>query len=354
LQRFSRQFLLSLGILAPALIAGLIVWTRVTAEPQPKPPYPVPGRQFVAEYGVVGADAAHIVYYWGLFGIGRRIRQAQLLLLGSSHMQFGLSARQLSVTLSRTAGKPVEAFNLGVGCGESALFGARVLQRLGIRGKTTVADIYNTDSLSPCGGEAVKADAYDAYFKVLAIWTKFTWDWLLDGYLPTLMLRDGSATVSRFLSGSIVIVDWRYGDVAYCSRPSQGKVFPQDARGAAYPVDDYSGNNRSDLPPTVPADPKLLDLLAAGQMEPALTLIPFSGSRDYRPKLPAPHSKGGEASFIELSGQGLATFDHNHLTGDSRAVATQRLLDTLSRDGLLSALLAELPATTQRLMSHWL
>src|SRR5580704_10459864 len=183
--------MLSLGILAPALIAGLVVWTKVALEASAKPTYPVPGRNFVAEYGVVSADAAHIVYYWGLFGVAHRIRQAQLLLLGSSHMQFGLSARQLSDTLSRTAGRPVTAFNLGVGCGESALLGVRVLQRLGTQDRMTIADIYNTDSLSPCGDAAVNAHAFDAYFKVLAVWMKFTWDWLLDGNLPLFMARDG-------------------------------------------------------------------------------------------------------------------------------------------------------------------
>jgi hypothetical protein len=73
-------------------------------------------RQFVAEYGGVGAYVGHLLYYWGLFGMRDRIRQADIVLLGSSHTQFGLSARQLSEILSRESGRPIKAFNLGLGC----------------------------------------------------------------------------------------------------------------------------------------------------------------------------------------------------------------------------------------------
>jgi hypothetical protein len=333
-QRFSRQFLASLGILAPVLIAVLAIWTRVAAvEPPARPAFPIPGREFVAEYGLVGADAAHLIYYWGLFGMAAPIRNADLLLLGSSHTQFGLSARQLSARLSRVAGRPVPVFNLGTGCGESTLFGASILHRLGVRGKAVVADMYNTDVDTPCGDAAVHADPFDAYFKVLAIWSKFTWDWLLDGNLPALVLRDGRAAVSPFLAGSVVILDWRFGDAVYCARPSEGRLFPVEAGQRAYPADDYGLG----LPRAVPVDPKLRAVLAAQQTELRLTLIPFSGDRDYLPQLHAPdRGDRSDAPFISLSGRGLSTFDHNHLTADSRAVATDRLLQAIAQDGLLA------------------
>jgi hypothetical protein len=169
------SFFISLSQVFSALIAALMVWTKATsADLSAKPAYPVPGRNFVSEYGGVGADAAHMIYYWGLFGVADTIRHAQLILLGSSHTQFGLSARQLSQAVSEPTGQPVSVFNLGLGCGESALFGAETLERLDVRGKAVVADLYNIDSASPCGAAAASADPIAAYFKLLAIWSKFT------------------------------------------------------------------------------------------------------------------------------------------------------------------------------------
>jgi hypothetical protein len=336
LHRFARQFYVALGLF-PLLIAALVVWTKASAaDPWGKPAYPVPGRNFVAEYGVVGADAAHIIYYWGLFGMAERIRQAQLLLLGSSHTQFGLSARQLSQDLSADPSRPVRAFNVGMGCGESALFGAKILKRLGVQDKAVVADLFNTDALTPCSQAAEHADAFDAYFKVFAIWSKFTWDWLLDGNLPTVMLQNGTATVSRALAGAIVIVDWRYGDVSYCARPSRGMVFPSDEAGTAYPVDGDHGATPTPVPAQLPADPRLLATLSPLHDSPALTLIPFSGEKDYWSRLLREDNAGSDLPFVAVSGRALSTFDHNHLTGDSRAVATDRLLRALRQGGLLS------------------
>jgi hypothetical protein len=337
LRRFGRQFFSSLGIVFPALVVMLVIWTRATsADLSAKPSYPVPGRSFVAEYGGVGAYAAHMIYYWGLFGMADTIRHADLLLLGSSHTQFGLSARQLSETLSAQAGRPITAFNLGMGCGESALFGAETLERLVVRGKAVVADLYNTNSQSPCGAAAVHADPVEAYFKVLAIWAKFTWDWLLDGSLPAIIAHDGSATISRFLTGSIVILDWDYGDATYCSRPSEGTVFPTAERNTAYPVQGFRAAVPDNSPAKVTAEAKLLGEFAAQRLEPVLTLIPSSDDEESLPTTTAPRS-GAQALFIGLSGQGLATFDHHHLTGASREIATGRLLEGMRKKGLLPA-----------------
>jgi hypothetical protein len=339
-RRFARQFFFALAVLFPVLIAALAVWGRAgSAGFSAKPAYPVPGREFVAEYGGVGAYGAQMMYYWGLFGMADTIRHAQLLLVGSSHTQFGLSARQLSETLSAEAGRPVGAFNLGMGCGESALFGAGILKRLGVQGKAVVADLYNADIQSSCGETAAHADPVEAYFKVLGIWAKFTWDWLLDGNLPAIVVRNGAATTSRFLTGSIVIVDWRYGDATYCSRPGEGTLFPAPARNPGYPVETAGQTAPANPPASVPVVPKLLATFEAQRIEPVLTLIPFSDDDEFLPRIMTEGRNGAPAPFVDLSAQGLATFDHHHLTGDSRAIATGRLLKALRKHGLLPAML---------------
>jgi hypothetical protein len=109
----------------------------------------------------------------------------------------------------------------------------------------------------------------------------------------------------------------------------------------AYPVDGYRRDASNNLPANVSLQAKLDAVFAAQRLKPLLTLIPFSGSSDYLPKPAALHNPVLEAPFIGLSGQQLTTFDHNHLTGESRRIATGRLLKNLQEQGIL-------PATTTR------
>ena len=171
--------------------------------------------------GGQAAYIAHLAYWWNIFGIARGIRRADLILLGSSHTQFGLSARQLSATFSRAAGRPVKVFNAGLGCVMPLTFDAQLLKKLDIRDHDIVADTFSY-SFDPytagCFSEFSSiADSVQGLFKTLAVWSRFDWDWLLDGYVPRIVMKDRQLTVSRYLNAPATILDWRYGDVASLS-----------------------------------------------------------------------------------------------------------------------------------------
>ena len=96
-----RGFWLTFLIATAVLLAPVAVLTRLhSGAASPRPPFPAPGRTFLAEYGGVSSYLAHLLYYWDLFGFGDRLRAADVVMLGTSHMQFGLSADRKSTRLN--------------------------------------------------------------------------------------------------------------------------------------------------------------------------------------------------------------------------------------------------------------
>jgi len=167
MQRRWSGFSVSLLVAAAAFLMPLAIWTKLTAASVPKPPqYPAPGRQVLAEYSGVSASVLHSIYWHGLFDFGDRISDANVVLIGSSHTQFGLSARQMSQELSRIAGHPVRVYNLGLGCSEGLNFAAQLLQRLGLEERVIIGDIYNYSHFpSNCADEAKKYDIWSSYVR---------------------------------------------------------------------------------------------------------------------------------------------------------------------------------------------
>jgi hypothetical protein len=134
--------------------------------------------------------------------------------------------------------------------------GAEILDHLDTQRQTTIVDTftYDIDGLTPCSKAAMNASPIEASFMSLGIWSKFTWDWLVDGNLPNIFIRNGAIGTSRFLSGSIVIADWEYGDVSYFSTPGRGVLFPKSDPGFVTPV---LNGSKYDLPWTLLAQTAL-------------------------------------------------------------------------------------------------
>src|SRR5579863_8610373 len=63
----------------------------------PKPRFSVFGRHYVSTYTRGSAD--HYLFRFGLFAMGEQIRCSNILLLGTSHTELGLSAEQLASSL---------------------------------------------------------------------------------------------------------------------------------------------------------------------------------------------------------------------------------------------------------------
>jgi hypothetical protein len=344
MRAFKIGFWRSFAASALLLLLPAVLWARLAAPTlPPKPAFPVPGREFVAEYGGQAAYIAHIAYRWGLFGIGNRIRDADIVLLGSSHVQLGLSARQLSEALSQAAGRPIRVFNAGLGCDTPFAYDAALLDQLGVRDRMVVIDGFADDYdpyNAPCFAElAGITDRVHAVSKTLAVWSRFDWDWLLDGTLPRIDLRAHSIAVERYLNAPATLLDWNDGDAAELFRPERGEEFPHPASA---PVDLATQRPPWQLASgTIPLPPAFANAAARG-IRPVFTLIPFSltppfdrARYDNIAHLLAEIGGGQRAPFVALSADGLASFDGEHLTGDARAAATARLAEELMRAKLL-------------------
>ncbi len=319
----------------------------------PKPPYPNLGHEFVGEYAGVGAFVAQAIYYWDLFGFGDRIRSADVVLVGSSHTQFDLSAQQLSSALSQSVRRPVRVYNLGMGCGETLAFANNVMKRLRADPPMIIADAYTygNDTVSACASEATRSDAIQAAFSVSNVWSRFTWDWLIDGYLPSVSIRDGSLHVERFLNAPVLMLDWNFGGSAFFYRPDAGQVFPDAPPDRiAKVVGGVPGEIRwtladgtipvpSEFPQTVERKPEVIFTLIPFPAAPTLPLWSL-----YQPayqridRLLSVGARGEQGRFVAVSPSGLESFDYGHLTGAGRALATARLADSLELSGLLTAL----------------
>lgn len=320
---------------AAILILPLAIGSRIgAAHLPPKPAFPIPGERFVAEYAGQGAYTAHLVYWWDLFGFGNRIREADILLIGSSHTQFGLSARQLSSELSQQAGRPIRVFNAGLGCDTSLSFDAALLERLGISDRRVIADgfAYRFDPYTyGCFSEFSEIqDNVQGLFKALAVAARFDWDWMLDGVLPRVELGARRATIGRYLNEPATILDWRYGDVAELFTPEQGDQFPTQFSGSAKEI--ASGLAWRLQSGTVPVPDAFKSLVERNHLRLVMTLVPyvlmpgFNQDRyDNIERLLASAGPGARTDFVAIAPEGLASFDTQHLTGTGRTAATKRL-----------------------------
>jgi hypothetical protein len=346
MRRFSTAFFLAFGAALGVALLPLIVMARLSTDP-PKPPYPLPGRQFVAEYAGAGANVAHMLYFWGLFGHSRQIRNADVLLIGSSHMQFGLSARELSAALSLRAGRKINVFNLGLGCSTDLDFDATLLDHINVHDKIVVADAsayHHFEDVPFCFPLSKQTDPVEASFKALALWAKFTWDWTLDGWLPEVRLDSNRVSAARFLGGAALILDWNSGDVASFSRPTAGEVFPTDGTHTPTPIlQGVEGELHWDLlSGTIPIPAPLLAVAERRHLQLIFTLIPYirALARDGRryailSNLLSAGSQERTAPYLPISATQLDSFDLGHLTGRSRSLASLRLADEMAAEGLI-------------------
>lgn len=344
---FKRSFWRASLAMALLLLVPCVLWSRIeAARLPPKPDFPVPGHAFVAEYAGQASYIAHLLYWWGLFGFGARIRQADIVMVGSSHMQFGLSARQLSAELSRDAGRPIRVFNAGLGCDTPLGFDAAMLDRLGIRDRTIVADTfaydydpYNAECFSEFAG---MTDRVHSVFQALAVWTRFDWDWALDGDLPRIDLSRRRFTLSRYLNAPALILDWDYGDALYLFRPDRGEAFPIPRAAAPQDVAAAQPPGKALASGTIPLPDAFTAIVAQRDLRPVFTLIPFVTAPafdreryDHLAALLGASGAGPSAPFAAIAPAGLSSFDGEHLTGPSRRLATQRLAEDLAAAALL-------------------
>jgi hypothetical protein len=297
---------------------------------------PTLSRSFPSEYSAAGSDAAHDIFLHGLFNIGTPLRRADVFLIGSSHIEFGLSAAELGFLLSRP-GHEVRAYNLGLGCGESAGFGLEILAKNRISGRSAIAEagMLNAAATPICGPESARRDVVQAYASVLRIWAKYLSDWALDPVLPRFVFAEDGVHVQRFLYGMLIEREWKTGDVVLGWHPVEGTFYPgqpmretevataSKERGVDWKIDGGQ----------ITVSGPLLQQAAALTTNLTMTFLPWARPMSsfegwYRAQFARIQKDPLERTrcFVAIAADGLLSWDGgNHLTGKSRALATKRL-----------------------------
>jgi hypothetical protein len=326
--RFWRIVLIS----TPALVLAAVGLSQVSEDTRPRLDFPPFGRQFVAEYSLLRSSLAHIIYYHGLFGFGRSIRGSDIILAGSSRMQAGISARRIT----RATG--ARAFNLAVGCNESAVFGLEILRNNRARAKLVIAEAYNlSESKSECRLEAEEKDLFQAYATVIQVWTEFAFDWLVDPFLPRFSLRGGRLKRGRFLSGNVAVNDWTSGGMVQLWDPTGGTRY---GPGVSTSRPELAATSLPELDPShldvsISVSEALSSEALKSKALTVVTVVPFvipgwaltALLARLEPKEPSER----RMPFVPIAANGLWTYDTIHLTYPSSLLATDRLLSALAR-----------------------
>jgi|GEM_PF-4400552 hypothetical protein len=318
---------------------ALLLISRFPAAPgqrPPRPDFPTFRRSFPAEYSAAGSDTAHDIFLHGLFNIGSRLKPADVFLTGSSHMEFGLSAGELGSLLSKP-GHTVRAYNLGLGCGESAGFGLEILGRNRISHRSVIAEagMLNISKERICAQQSERRDLIQAYTSVFQIWARYLWDWALDPALPRLVFAQDGLHVQRFLYGMLVQREWDTGDVVLAWHPVEGTFYPdqavRDTEVAAASMACGVDWRISDGQITV--SETLRQQATALGADLTMTFVPWARPM---PEFPAWYQAQSARiriapslntrCFVAIPVDGLRSWDGgNHLTGPSRSLATKRL-----------------------------
>jgi hypothetical protein len=320
------------GLAASMLVAALLI--RVSLMPSwstriPIPSLPIPGQAYVSAYR--DGEIDHHLFLFGLFGFGDRIRNADVLILGSSHPQLALSAARIASSLSQLENRTFAVFNMGMGYGEGSAFAREVLQANKVTGSTVVIDLFSPHGtrVSPFGQTVLQLSTAQAYQRVAQMWAVFLRDWLTDGLLVRVRFTvAGGISVERAMY-RVLIRDWNNGDVVDIWTPEMGSRFQNPSRGSVHSLFDA---------PTRPGDISIpratVDFFAERQMTPYAVLLPYP---DGNTSVAAAWAANGGISFVAISPSGLEYYDRDHVTAAGRILATERLLAGLgwrrSRDG---------------------
>jgi hypothetical protein len=334
------SYWLGFATVATAALLLAVAGTASLGIRPPRPTLPDIGQAFPSEYSAAGSDTAHDIFLQGLFGVDAHLRAADLFLLGSSHVEFGLSAGALGALLPKD-GRPRRVYNLGLGCGETTGFELEILRRNGISDRPAIAEAGTLLDPGPrqCGQRSDGFDTVQAYVAVLKVWSKYLYDWSVDPVLPRLVFAEGGSHLRRFLFGMVVERDWATGDLVRAWHPYDGAFYPGqprretavDTAAQALGIDWQIGNGQ------IAVDDSLRRQAASLDIELAVTALPWAGTLPHFNA--ALHREAmrfrldtSEATrcFVAIPADALSSWDGgNHLTELSRRLATQRLADGL-------------------------
>jgi hypothetical protein len=290
-----------------ALLCGTatqIASWRAIGTPSTKPPIPIPGQQYVSATRDGQTDQS--LFYFDILGFGQRINAADVIVAGSSHAEFGISAATLG-------GK--KGFNIALGGSESLNFAVKLLLRYRHDPSLLVLDPFATDVAGP-STEAVRVLAStrgESYLRVFNIWANFARDLMLQGFLPRVTLAKSSLIFENPI-GTTIMRDWQTADVTAVYSAS-GEVFADPAKG--HPIAD--GPKWKSLVAPLPSDVAALRGMAKTIL---VTTVPHPGAEDWIARKLADQIG---AKFVPLDASNLLLWDYHHVNAVSRGRVTSEL-----------------------------
>jgi hypothetical protein len=278
------------------------------------------------------------LYRYGLFGVDKIINSADVLLVGTSHMEFGISATQLEDMLSKEYSRKIRVYNLGMGGGESTDFIKTILFSKKVEKKVIIIDLHDPlgDNWSYLAKVSNNLNILQAYIKIYNLWLDYLRDWCLDPIFPRFrpfmevknvsLFSDINRKVfayRRFL-GYFSVREWSSGDIVSYFEPTTGgltdtkKMIPLSASTKC-----LDGENQG-----VRMNHKLEKYLLASSNLVATTLVPWDGCALVNIPTDA-------TNFIKLPSENLYTFDRLHLVESSKNLNTRRLAAELIKKQFL-------------------
>ena len=309
-----------------ALVLALVV--RVFLMPSwrdriPMLDFPFPGWAYVSAYR--DGEIDHHLFRFGLFGFGGRIRNADVLIIGSSHPQLGLSAAKIASEFVHPENRPVAVFNMGLGYGEGSAFVRDILEANEVTRSMVVIDLFSPhgDGVSPFGQTVQQLSAAQAYQRVGQMWAVFLRDWLTDALLVRVRftMADG-LSLERAMS-RVLIRDWNNGDVIDIWTPQMGSRFQNPAAGTVHPL--LLAPTRAD---DISIPRATIDFLAERAMTPYAVLIPYP---EGNPSIAAARANAAGIPFVAILPTGLDYYDRDHVTAAGRELATDRFVAEIAK-----------------------
>jgi hypothetical protein len=256
-------------------------------------------------------------------GFGKKIENADIILFGTSHVIFGISAKEMTRELSLKYGRPVNVFNMGLVYGESAIFPAKILQRDNAKNKTVLLDVYTEfkDTSSPEANATERRDILSGAFRAGKIWSHYYSDWILDPLLPALRpegVYEGTPWLHRCL-GDTLFRTFEYGDNAGVWLATYGERY---LTSDAHPLG--TGDPFAERPNRfVDYSPQASKILGEMHEDTIGMLIPFEGSRFA--VIPI-------SPIIRIDPARLRYIDQHHVNAASRAEVTNQIIKWLENE----------------------
>jgi len=329
---YIRSFWLSFGGMALIAFGSLHIWWSCRLAQMPaRPSFPITGEEYVTYYEHSGSTS-HYIYRHGLFGLRKRMQESDVLLLGSSHVELGLSAALLSRELSKTAGRPILVYNLGTEEGEALSFATKVLAANGIEHKASIVDLYQPwgENMSVSGRSADESSRWNAYTSVGKVWLKVCEDWLFDAWLPNFQIlvnSDQSTIIPVRSLKSLAIRRWDTGDMVEVWKPEIGGVYANTPPhwNVPYTRDGpvHGDHAKGQLTAKMIAELKERDIRTI------YTDVPYDS--DYLNKIP-----DIAQPYVVIPSTNLTLIDRMHLNRSSRDIATEALFEGIKNGGYLS------------------